>query len=87
MRKLKYYIENFEHLTEEEIKQSHYLVLHKTHEQMNRYANLINEVNKQNGEIIEHNNQLADMIRLYRSFIKASGLSKQFELYSKKVVT
>lgn len=83
IRKLQHYIDNYSNLTDDELKQSHYLVLHKANEHMNKYVELIKEVQNQNEELLEDNNQLGDMVRLYRSFIKDSGLTKRFELYSK----
>lgn len=83
IRKLQHYIDNFETLTDDELKQSHYLVLHKANEHMNKYVEMINEVQDQNKVLIEQNNQLGDLVRLYRDFIKDSRLTKRFELYSK----
>lgn len=75
-KKLEYYIKNFDDLTNEEIKQSQYLILHKANEHMNRYYELVKEVQEQNRKLIKQ-------IKHYESFIKDSGLTKRFELYSK----
>lgn len=83
LKKLQYYLVNFENLTEEEIKQSQYLVLYKANEQMNKYFELINEVREQNKILIIQNQQLKKIIEHYKNFIKDSNLTKRFELYSK----
>lgn len=70
-------------MTEEEIKQSQYLVLYKANEQMNKYFELINEVREQNKILIIQNQQLKKIIEHYKNFIKDSNLTKRFELYSK----
>lgn len=83
LKKLKYYLENFESLTDEERKQSQYLVLYKANEQMNKYFELINEVREQNKILIKQNQQLKKVIEHYKSFIKDSNLTKRFKFYSK----
>lgn len=83
LKKLQYYLVNFENLTEEEIKQSQYLVLYKANEQMNKYFELINEVREQNKILIIQNQQLKKITEHYKNFIKDSNLTKRFELYSK----
>lgn len=70
-------------MTEEEIKQSQYLVLYKANEQMNKYFELINEVREQNKILIIQNQQLKKITEHYKNFIKDSNLTKRFELYSK----
>jgi len=75
-KKLRYYIENFNSLTDEEIKQSQYFVLYKANEHMNKYQKLIKEVQEQNQELIK-------VIDHYEGFIRDSGLTKKFEFYSR----
>lgn len=76
-KKLRYYIENFNSLTDEEIKQSQYLVLYKANEHMNKYQELIKEVQEQNQELIK-------VIECYERFIKDAGIAKEFEFYAQK---
>jgi len=83
-KKLSYLLENFESLTDEEIRQSHYLVLYKTRKQINECLEMIETSNKQNEQIIKENLHLQEVIDHYEQFIKVSGLTKRFEFYSQK---
>lgn len=83
LKKLRYYLDNFDNLTDEEIKQSNYFVLYKANEQINRLTELVSEVQNQNEEILEQNDHLKDLLLHHRNFIKDSRLAKRFELYSK----
>lgn len=83
IKKLHCYIENFDNLTDEEIRQSNYFVLHAANNQINQVTKMVKETHDQNKVLIEQNNQLGDLVRLYRDFIKDSRLTKRFELYSK----
>jgi len=77
IKKLNYYLENFENLTDEELKQSNYFVLYKANEQINTLLSLVQESQEQN-------NELKELVQHYRNFIKYSNLTKRFELYSKR---
>lgn len=83
IKKLHCYIENFDNLTDEEIRQSNYFVLHAANNQINQVTEMVKETHDQNKVLIEQNNQLGDLVRLYRDFIRDSRLTKRFELYSK----
>ena len=77
IKKLNYYLENFESLTDEELKQSNYFVLYKANEQINTLLSLVQESQEQN-------NELKELVQHYKNFIKDSNLTNRFELYSRR---
>lgn len=77
IKKLNYYLENFENLTDEELKQSNYFVLYKANEQINTLLSLVQESQEQN-------NELKELVQHYKNFIKDSNLTNRFELYSRR---
>ena len=84
IKKLNYYLENFDNLTDEEIKQSNYFVLYKANEHIARLTEMAKEVQEQNKMILDQNDHLSCLVLHYRNFIKDSSLTKRFELYSKR---
>ena len=50
IKKLNYYLENFESLPDDELKQSNYFVIYKANEQINTLLSLVQESQEQNNE-------------------------------------
>lgn len=83
IRKLKHYLDNFDDLTDEEIRQSNYFVLYKANEHIKRSTETIDYLIEQNEEILKRYNDLAVTMAHYENFINDSGLAKRYELYCK----
>lgn len=83
IKKLQYYLENFEGLSDAEMKQANYFVLYKANEQININIEMNAEIQEQNERILEQNHDLKDTVLHYRQFIEDSRLTKRFELYCK----
>lgn len=83
IKKLNYYIENYDNLNEEERLQIPYFILSTTKSQIDELFRMLDEHNENISQLLERNKELTDHVEHLQEFIAESNLKKRYDAYIK----
>ena len=83
IKKLNYYIENYDDLNEKERLQIPYFILTTTKDQMEELFKLLKESNENTNYLLERNKELTKYVEHFQEFITESNLNKRYDAYVK----